>query len=269
MSRILTALVGAPILFLVIKYLRPEGYLVLVAAAVILACRELFALADRQGMQPHRALGTALAVAAAWSFALPRLSPVAILGVAAMLIPLASLARARNGGRSLEGAFHDISATLFAILLPGLLMGFTVGLLGSGEERGRDLIVLLFWTVWMADAGAWAIGTLWGRHKLIPAVSPGKSVEGAMGAIAFSLLATLAAKLWFFRSLGTVDAIALGLLLGVAGMLGDLVESLLKRSAATKDSGGLFPGHGGMLDRTDSLMFAAPVLFYYHRFFLS
>jgi phosphatidate cytidylyltransferase len=94
-------------------------------------------------------------------------------------------------------------------------------------------------------------------------------VEGAAGALVMAVAASLMAKAWFFRKLTMEDALLLGLLLGLAGMAGDLAESLLKRSAAIKDSGRLFPGHGGMLDRADSLLFAAPVLFYYHKYFMA
>jgi phosphatidate cytidylyltransferase len=102
----------------------------------------------------------------------------------------------------------------------------------------------------------------------MPGISPGKTVAGAIGALAVAMAATLTARAWFFTRLALHDAIALGLLLGAAGMVGDLSESLMKRAAAVKDSGVLFPGHGGMLDRTDSLLFAAPVLFYYHKYFM-
>jgi len=102
----------------------------------------------------------------------------------------------------------------------------------------------------------------------MPAVSPAKTAEGAAGALIVAVVAALVARYWFFRSLGAFDAICLGLLLGSAGILGDLTESLIKRSGAVKDSGWLFPGHGGLLDRADSLLFAAPLLFYYHRYFI-
>ncbi|HZI92935.1 MAG TPA: phosphatidate cytidylyltransferase, partial [Patescibacteria group bacterium] len=125
-----------------------------------------------------------------------------------------------------------------------------------------------FWVVWLSDAAAYVFGSLLGRHKLAPMLSPGKTVEGAIGALMVAVGATLVAKVWFFRKLGFTDALCLGLLMGGAGMIGDLAESLLKRSAGVKDSGWLFPGHGGMLDRADSLLFAAPVLFYYHKYFM-
>ena len=269
MRRLLTAFVGLPILFAVIKYLPPVAFLLLVSASVVLGCYEFYAIAEKRGFRPHKILGAALGVGAAWTFFFEaRLTALDVLCATALLVPMASLFRSRKGGDGLQAELGAIAATFTAVMFIGLLMGYSLGLLGDGSEIGRDLTVLLFWIVWLADAGAYTAGSLLGRHKLAPAISPGKTVEGAAGALLIAVAAALVAKGWFFTRLRLVDALALGVLLGVAGMLGDLVESMLKRSAAVKDSGWLFPGHGGMLDRADSLLFAAPVLFYYHRYFM-
>ena len=108
-----------------------------------------------------------------------------------------------------------------------------------------------------------AVGSLIGRHKLAPRISPGKTVEGAVAQLVASLLAALTAGGWLFPALVLRDAIVVGLLLGVLGQVGDLVESALKRSVGTKDTGQVIPGHGGILDRIDGLLFNAPALFYY------
>ena len=270
MRRILTAVVGLPLLFAVIKVLPPAVFLVLVGAAVVLGCWEFFRLAESLGHRPHKILGALLSVAVACTFFFDsRVETTDILCAAALLVPLASLVRGRRGGGQLTAEFGAIACTYTAVMFIGLLMGYCLGLLGDGREMGRDLTVLLFWIVWLSDAAAFAVGSLLGRHKLAPGISPGKTVEGALGAIAVAIAAALVAKGWFFTRLGLGDALALGVLLGGAGMLGDLAESMLKRAATVKDSGWLFPGHGGMLDRADSLMFAAPVLFYYHKYFMA
>jgi len=267
--RILTAIVGLPILFTVIKYLPPRWFMGMVAVAVVVGSYELYGLAERRGLRPHKLLGAALGVAAAYTFFDPRLDALDILCAATILVPVASLARARGDGANLETELGSIAATLHAVLFVGLLMGYSLALLDDGGEMGRDLTVLLFWVVWLSDAGAYTVGSLLGRHRLMPSVSPRKTVEGALGAIAVAVLSALVARGWFFTKLRLSDAILLGVLLGVSGMVGDLAESLMKRSAGIKDSGRLFPGHGGMLDRTDSLLFAAPVLFYYHKYFMT
>lgn len=269
MKRIFTSLVGLPILFVIIKYLPPGYFLVLVALAVVLGSYELYALAERRGFKPHKLLGAILGVAAACSFFDERVDGIAVVAASALLIPIAAIFRARHGGSDLEAELGGITITLFTVIFIGLLMGYPVALLSDGGERGRDLTVLLFWVVWLSDAGAFIVGSRWGRHKLAPAISPGKTIEGAAGALVAAVGAALIAKAWFFTRLTLSQAILLGLLLGFTGMIGDLAESLLKRAAAVKDSGWLFPGHGGMLDRADSLLFAAPVLFYYHRYFMT
>lgn len=269
MTRILTALVGLPVLFAVIKYLPPHFFLVLVSLAVVFASYEFFAIAERRGVQPHKALGALLGVGVAYAFFDPGISQSSVLAAAAILVPVMSLVRATKKSGQLDEEFNAVAVTLMGILSIGFLMGFAIALLGDGDERGVDLLVFLLWTVWLSDTAAYTVGSLLGRHKLFPSVSPGKTVEGAIGALVVGVGAAFLARAWFFTSLEVVDALALGLLLGLAGMVGDLSESMLKRAASLKDSGRLFPGHGGMLDRTDSLLFSAPVLFYYHEYFLT
>jgi phosphatidate cytidylyltransferase len=123
--------------------------------------------------------------------------------------------------------------------------------------------LLPFFLAWSCDTAAYGVGRAFGRRKLAPTLSPKKSVEGAMGGLAASIAAGLIARLWFAPYLTLLDALLLGALVGFFAQVGDLVESLLKRDAATKDSSGLIPGHGGALDRFDSLLFAAPIVYYY------
>lgn len=137
---------------------------------------------------------------------------------------------------------------------------------------GREYLFMVLSIAWIGDSGAYIIGTKWGKHKLIPRISPKKSLEGAVGGLCFSLLAALLARWffitpwasrWFNLDLHIIHYIVLGVLLGAVGQLGDLAESLLKRDAKVKDSGGIIPGHGGLLDVIDSLLFTAPVMYYY------
>ena len=137
------------------------------------------------------------------------------------------------------------------VLEMGLLVGFPL---------------LLVSVTWLGETAAYLVGSTLGRHKLAPVISPRKTVEGAVAQLAVSVLAALGARAWFFPALSLQSAIVVGLLLGVVGQAGDLMESAIKRSVDTKDTGRVIPGHGGMLDRIDALLFAAPVLFYYLRF---
>jgi phosphatidate cytidylyltransferase len=132
-----------------------------------------------------------------------------------------------------------------------------------GLDHGRRWIFLVLLVVMCRDSLAYFVGTALGSHKLYPAVSPKKSVEGAIGGLAGGLLAAYLARQFFCPFLTALDCVLLGLLLGILGQIGDLFESLLKRSFGVKDSGTLIPGHGGILDRLDSLLFAFPAAYYY------
>ncbi len=131
---------------------------------------------------------------------------------------------------------------------------------------GINWLLLIMLIVMTNDTAAYYVGSAIGKHRLYEAVSPKKSIEGAIGGLFGSLAGTLFAKFTFFQQLSFTDAVATALVIGIVGQLGDLFESLLKRSFGVKDSGTIFPGHGGVLDRMDSIIFAAPVTYYYALF---
>jgi len=154
------------------------------------------------------------------------------------------------------------------LLIRGWPGGPGPGELLSGRGPGGQGFWVLLWAmalVWIYDTGAYFAGLLWGRHRLAPSISPNKSIEGlAGGAVAAITLAVVLAR-WWRLPWGPGHSLALALLIVVCGTLGDLVESKLKRLAGVKDSGNLLPGHGGVLDRFDSLLFVLPVIYWYIR----
>ena len=158
-----------------------------------------------------------------------------------------------------EGAFTGWAWTMAGILYVGWLLSHLVAL--RGLDAGREWVLLALFATFGSDTIAFFVGRALGRHKLAPRISPGKTWEGAVagvfGAIIVGLIFTT------FMSISYGQAILLGLLLSVFGQLGDLVESLLKRNMGVKDSGSLIPGHGGFLDRIDSVVFAGVVVYYY------
>jgi phosphatidate cytidylyltransferase len=131
---------------------------------------------------------------------------------------------------------------------------------------GRDLVFFTLITVWVTDSGAYFVGRAIGRHKLAPAISPNKTVEGAIGSLAAGFAAVFVLNEALDLGLAVEHGVALGLLLPPVIMIGDLAESALKRALGVKDSSGLVPGHGGIADRMDSLLFAAPLVYYYLKF---
>ena len=136
-------------------------------------------------------------------------------------------------------------------------LAFTIASLHHLQASDPDLVILVCAIVWMGDTGAYYIGSRWGRHKLAPTISPKKSWEGASAGLVMSLLAAVG---WSFWKFGWLDSrvVVIGVAAAIAGQIGDLAESMVKRGAGVKDSGNILPGHGGMLDRMDSLLFAAP-----------
>ena len=160
-----------------------------------------------------------------------------------------------------EKVLPSLGATIFSQLYIPFLISHV--LLLFRVPSGRRWIFLLFFVVFSCDTGAYYVGHRWGRHKLWPAVSPGKTIEGAIGGLLSSVVVSL--LVGTLLSIDTATAgflLALGLVLAVVGQVGDLMESMLKRVSQVKDAGGILPGHGGLLDRLDSLIFSFPVVYY-------
>lgn len=163
--------------------------------------------------------------------------------------------------RDIKTAGGEIALLFMGILYVPLLLGHLMLL--RGLTNGAEWIFLLMVIVMAGDTGAYYVGCNFGKRKLYRIVSPNKSVEGALGGLAGSVIGAFIAKATFFPSLTTFDILATALLLGILGQLGDLFESFMKRSFGVKDSGSIIPGHGGILDRLDSILFTAPAAYYY------
>lgn len=166
--------------------------------------------------------------------------------------------------QTLENIHHQLSWLLFGFFYLPLLLGHLIPL--RLLDDGQRWIFLTLMIIMSCDTFAYFIGSKIGKRKLYPSVSPNKSVEGAVGGLLGSVLAVILAQYTFMPVIGLVDGVVIGLLLGTAGQLGDLFESLLKRACQVKDSGSIIPGHGGLLDRLDSLLFAFPLAYYIARY---
>jgi phosphatidate cytidylyltransferase len=254
-----TALVALPVVLAVFFLGPPWLGVALVAAALLVGLFEFFGLLRARGVRPMRRTGVALGAVFFASVVWPA-SP------AALLVPLGALlllAVALGPGRDLESV-AAAAATLLGALYLGALGGTIAGLrVLSPAEEGAGRILLLLVIVVFSDTAAFFVGHAAGRRRLAPSVSPGKSVEGALGGLGGGVLGALAVRGLALPALPLLHAVGLGMAVAAMGIVGDLDESLLKRWAGVKDSGTLFPGHGGMLDRLDSLLFGAPVLYYY------
>ena len=171
----------------------------------------------------------------------------------------------RNNG----SAIFNLSATLFGVIYMGLFEAALIALrefylpLEEQYSNGGFLIISIFASIWVCDSAAYYGGTAFGKHKLFLRVSPKKSWEGAVFGFVFSVLTMIFAKIIVLDFLDWNTIIALGVIVGIIGQLGDLVESLLKRDAQIKDSSNILPGHGGVFDRFDSLLLTAPTILLY------
>lgn len=166
---------------------------------------------------------------------------------------------------SIENAAAEIATALMAFLyIPFLLMHLV---LLRQTTFGINWLFVIMLIVMTNDSTAYYVGSAFGKHRLYPLVSPKKSIEGAIGGLFGSLFGTLISKYTFFPQLSFRDAIITAIFIGAIGQAGDLFESLLKRSFGVKDSGTIIPGHGGVLDRLDSILFAAPLTYYFVLFF--
>jgi phosphatidate cytidylyltransferase len=268
MKRFLTALILIP-LVLVLVFLGPGWqwlFTLAVAAVAALAGWEYLGLAERGGAKPPRvAVLVAILALFAGNFEYPDQTAPIFGGLSLGLLVYCTFRS------SLEQVMADAAVSIFCLLYVGLTLIALPAL--HEESNGPSLLVFLMCVVWAGDIAALYIGSAWGRHKMAPTLSPNKTWEGALGALAASLLVTggllgLATLLetWNSAKLSYPEDgwywLGLAVVVNVSAQVGDLVESALKRSAGVKDSGNLLPGHGGVLDRIDALLLAAPVLWY-------
>jgi phosphatidate cytidylyltransferase len=272
-ERAISAAVLVPVLLIVIGIGGPVLALAVTLITAIAAV-EVFRLLHGGGYAPFLALGTAFAVTIVLDAAFPEVlegSGLLLGAIGIVLVAVASFIKAdpRDGLQSwmatVFGAFY-ISLLSFIIRLghAGTDVPASAPLNFLGPERGWILMLLL--TVWAFDTGAFLVGRTFGRTKFVAHISPAKTVEGVVGGVVASTV-VVAAMLWGLGQ-NPLHALLLGPMVALAAQAGDLAESVIKRAAGAKDSGTLIPGHGGMLDRVDSFIFAAPVMTLYALTFL-
>ncbi|MEO6235826.1 MAG: phosphatidate cytidylyltransferase [Vicinamibacterales bacterium] len=284
MTRVLSALVLLSVVIGAIWFLPPVATLLLALVAAILAFREYCAIARALGVWVPGGIGgtavvlagyamwlgdrmsdgraTMLAPAGAPSFTPnvslePNLAGIVMLS-AFLVVAALSVARGQPG----PGVLADAAATVFAPVYLGLPLG---ALAWVRVVSGREAVVLLLCVIVISDSAQYYTGRAFGKRPLAPTISPKKTLEGAIGGMVFGTLAMAVGGAWVFQSPLWLLAL-LGAAVSLLGIVGDLFESLLKRSAGLKDSSNLIPGHGGVLDRIDSWLFAAPVYYTFVRF---
>ena len=257
--RVLAAAVFLPIFYYLVHDLGAMAFFGLAAIAGMLAVGEFYRLHLGQAPWPWWCwLGvgaTGLLISSAqW--------PTLVTDRAVLLGTLAiALCMPLLSGKSLRDSLTDGMVLVMGVLYLGLTLSYLV--LTRGLPDGALLIFFVFLVTWAGDTGAYVAGKSMGRHALAPVISPKKTYEGLAGGLVLACLMAVVARAWFLPAFSLVDCLALGMILTITGLIGDLAESAMKRSAGFKDSGALIPGHGGMLDRLDSLLFTGPAFYYY------
>ncbi len=258
LKRLITALVVIPPFLLLVRFGPPHTLAVLVTVTAVLGLYEFYQLTlPRDGFMVKVGgilFGVILCILFECSLK-GLFTPFLFL----LLFVLFFVHLLYKGELSLVPKNVGISV-LGIIYIPYLLSHIT---LINKLPEGVFWVLVLLAAVWIGDTFALLIGTWWGKRKLSPRISPNKTVEGFIACFFGAVLAVFACKALFLQALPPLDAVAVGVGIALFGQLGDLSESMIKRGAKTKDSGSLFPGHGGMLDRLDSFLFAAPFLYYY------
>ena len=258
LKRIIAALVLTPLFLILIIKGSYVHYSMLVVVLASLGLWEYFNLIGDRVDRRLRNIGIIWGVLLAGGFHVG--SSQVIIAMLALGFISVCLVRLSKVG-DLGTVFQEIGYTFLGPLYVGLLLGH-LSLIRSTLE-GREWTLLLFFTIWMGDIAAFYTGLSIGKHKLYPEISPNKTIEGAIGGTLGCFMVVAAAKVFYMNQLSVMDVLIISVGIAVMGQLGDLCESMFKRAAGVKDSGNLIPGHGGILDRFDSVLFAAPFLYYY------
>ncbi len=273
MQRIITAVIVLPFLIasILISWLQPL-FVVLAAAAMVLGLYEFYLLARKKDIKPDVVAGYlgGAALFTIFYFASPhpgtdRLDVQTIL-LAILLLVVGTLIAATLRGAPYDKMISSTAATILGVLYVVFLGSHLVAVrTGFLHPLASDLLSFFFLILMGADIGAYYVGRAIGKHKLAPTISPGKTWEGVVGGVLAALILAAVSHYWFFPELPLKYGLPLAAAMVVLGILGDLTESALKRGAGAKDAAKILPGHGGILDRLDSLLFNAPLLYYFAR----
>ena len=265
--RIIVAVIAIP-LIVAAAYFGSSYFFIFTTALIVIATNEFYLLAKQRDLNPIEVVGIACAGvlnAIAYSSGLG-----AALDVLMLIIPfvlLMELSRKRTDG--VKGTFENVGTTLTGIVYVGLFGAILTAVRERygienvfPDERSAGLfVVTMLATIWICDSAAYFVGRAAGKHKMSKFVSPNKSWEGAVAGLVFAVATSVAGRSILLPNFSLRLAVGTGIVVGMFGQAGDFVESMFKRDAGAKDSSGIIPGHGGVFDRFDSLLFSAPFIY--------
>ncbi len=265
--RIITALIILPVLYIIIFLKNPYFFIGLAVIALTIALNEIYLMLDKKKLKPFFIIGNIFAFIL-YYMVIFNSNTVYFLGFIALFLILSFTIVVISKKKVY---FQKITSTIMPVIYIGFLGLFAIKL--RMFENGSYYIFILLFITYIYDAGAYFVGSAIGRHKLIPAISPGKTIEGCAGGLFTVLFFTVIVNYFFLPKeiLGQnqiVHLLILSVLLSITGQIGDISASLIKRFSDVKNSSEIIPGHGGVLDKIDSSLFNAPVLFFYLKFFI-
>ena len=278
-TRILTAAVALPIVIasIILPLWFPAMiwvFVVLAGLALAAGLFEFYSLTKKLELKADAGVGYvgAAGLFTGFVFDAPARAPEMIIATLALFVILVLITQTfrfqKDFSKMLTGVGVTFLGVIYVAFLGGFLVATRVGF-ENGANLSTHLLAYFFLVIFGSDAGAYFAGRALGKHKLAPAISPGKTVEGLVGGLVAAGGFAALASVWFFRELPFQWSIPLAVILAAVGVLGDLAESAMKRGSKTKDAASILPGHGGLLDRLDSLLFGAPILYYFARFYFS
>jgi phosphatidate cytidylyltransferase len=276
-TRILTAAMALPILIASITlplYWRETVWLFVVIAAVALieGLFEFYSLTKKLELKADASVGYlgSAALFVGFVFDAPARSADVLIAILTLVVIAVLASQTFRFQKDFSKVLSGIGVTLLGIFYVAFLGGFLVATRVGFENHpglSTKLLGYFFFVIFGSDIGAYFAGRAFGKHKLAPLISPGKTVEGLFGGLIVAAAAATVATLTFFPELPFQFSVPLAIVLAAVGVLGDLCESAMKRGSNTKDAASILPGHGGFLDRLDSLLFGAPILYYFARFY--
>lgn len=276
-TRILTAIVALPILIasIILPSYVPESVWIFVVIAVLAlgaGLFEFYSLTKKLELKADASIAYlgAAALMVAFIFDAPAKAPDLLIATVAGFIIVVLISQTFRFQADFTKMLSGVGVTLLGVLYVGFLGGFLISTRLGFENHpylSTHLLGYFFLVIMGADTGAYFAGKAFGKHKLVPKISPGKTVEGLIGGLVAAGVFAALATFWFFPELPYIWSVPLAMIMAAVSVLGDLAESAMKRGSGAKDAANILPGHGGLLDRLDSLLFNAPILYYFARFY--
>ncbi len=260
-KRLPTAFLLIIAVYSAVKFLPLLGFFLALQLVIFLSLFEFYNLISKKKIAPQKLIGFVFALIIATSFYYEQIDLWMVIFLFLIILSIYYLLWTTNE-QKLDVFPYSFALTFFGVFYISFMLNYLFFI----QKKSPDLILFLLIVVYLGDTGAYIFGKLWGKRKMAPLASPNKTWIGAGGGVIFAILGAIAGQAFFFEKISIIQAIVCSVFVSIIAQLSDPVESLFKRAVKVKDSSSILPGHGGMLDRIDSLILAAPFFYYYIHF---